>query len=232
MQWFGLEDINLIMMLEVIAIDIVLSGDNALIIAMATKHLPQRQRNKAIAIGIVGAIMLRILFASGVVYLLHFPYIYFIAGILLLWVSYKLLINEESETKVKSQSKNLRQAILTIILADAIMSLDNVVALAGVAKGQLLLIAIGVVISIPIMIYGSKLIVKLLMKYRVLIYIGAAILAYTGASMITEDQQMKRLLLLDSFFLIVLIQIILTIAILATGYIENRTKQNLKETTD
>ncbi|RCW64835.1 TerC family protein [Saliterribacillus persicus] len=232
MQWFGLEDINLIMMLEVIAIDIVLSGDNALIIAMATKHLPQKQRNKAIAIGIVGAIMLRILFASGVVYLLHFPYIYFIAGILLLWVSYKLLINEESETKVKSQSKNLRQAILTIILADAIMSLDNVVALAGVAKGQLLLIAIGVVISIPIMIYGSKLIVKLLMKYRVLIYIGAAILAYTGASMITEDQQMKRLLLLDSFFLIVLIQIILTIAILATGYIENRTKQNLKETTD
>lgn len=179
---------SMLALLKIIVIDIVLSGDNAVVIAMATKSLPKPSQNKAIALGTSGAVILRILLAIMIVYLLQIPYVRLIGGLLLLWVSYKVLVDKKGKAKHVNDSNGLMKAVFTIVVADAVMSFDNVVAIAGAAKGQFLIIAIGVAISIPIMIFGSKLIVHILEKHRWVAYIGSAILAWTAADMMTADK--------------------------------------------
>jgi YjbE family integral membrane protein len=212
-------------LLKIIAIDIILSGDNAIVIAMATKNLPKELQNKAIFYGTAGAVILRILFAAVIVYLLQIPYVHLIGGVLLLWIAYKVLVEEEDEANIKSHT-GLRQAITTIIIADAVMSLDNVVAVAGAAHGHIGMIALGVLISIPIMIFGSKAIVKLMEKYRWIAYVGSGILAWTAGEMMMADKQFLNLIHLSHSPYTYLIIAVLTVVVLAAGFLTNKKQQS------
>lgn len=215
----------IIALLKIIAIDIILSGDNAVVIAMATRNLPKDQQNKAIFWGTAGAVLLRILFAAIIVYLLKIPFVTMIGGILLLWIAYKVLVGEEEEANIQSQH-SLTKAIKTIILADAVMSLDNVIAVAGVAHGNIGMIALGVFISIPIIIFGSKLIVRLIEQYSWIAYAGSAILAWTAGEMILGDKHLQNVLSIHGPMEYMIIGA-LTIIVLVAGYV--KTKQNNEE---
>lgn len=223
---FGIEFTteSMIALLTIIAIDIVLSGDNAIVIAMATRKLPKKQQNKAILFGTAGAVFLRILFAAIIVYLLKLPYVHLIGGLLLLWIAYQLLVEQEdtSPTTTIQASNSLFRAFTTIIMADVVMSLDNVVAVAGAAKGHVGLIVIGVMISIPIMIFGSKLIVRVMDKYPWISYVGAGILAWTAGEMITQDSLIINLFSLDRTLEIYGVIVFITIVVLGLGYVKNR----------
>ncbi|WP_374056190.1 TerC family protein [Rossellomorea sp. FM04394] len=211
----------IIALLKIIAIDIILSGDNAIVIAMATRGLPKEHQNRAIFWGTAGAVILRIFFAAIIVYLLKIPYVHLIGGVLLLWIAYKVLVEGEEEANIKSHT-GLRQAITTIIIADAVMSLDNVVAVAGAAHGHIGMIALGVFISIPIMIFGSKAIVRVLEKYRWIAYLGAGILAFTAGEMIVRDEKFLDLLNIHHGPITYAITIGLTAAVLLVGYLINK----------
>lgn len=187
MELFGM---SLSVLLNVIFIDLLLSGDNAILIALAAKNLPENQKKKAILLGTAGAIGLRVVFAAVIVFLLKIPLIYAIGGLMLLWIAFKLLVDDSSHGDVKGSS-SLWGAIKTIIIADALMSLDNVLALAGVAHGSLTAIVIGILISIPIIVWGSSYLIKVMNKYPIITTIGSGILAWTAAGMITHDQLIK-----------------------------------------
>lgn len=222
----------IVALLKIIAIDIILSGDNAVVIAMATRNLPKHQQNKAIFWGTAGAVILRILFAAIIVYLLKIPYVNLIGGLLLLIIAYKVLVEGEGETHVKS-ANGLTQATWTIVMADAVMSLDNVVAVAGAAHGHVGMIALGVIISIPIMIFGSKAIVKALEKYHWIAYAGAGILSWTAGEMIMKDEKFTNLLHLSHGPISYLIIAAVTALVLLIGYTKNKkaaSKKQLKET--
>jgi YjbE family integral membrane protein len=220
-QGFVFPAASLLLIIKIIAIDTILSGDNAVVIAMATRNLPGNQQNKGILFGTVGAVVIRILLAFIIVELLRIPYVNVICGILLIWISYKVLVGGEESVNVKSEA-SLLKAIGTIIAADAIMSLDNVVALAGASNGHIEMIAIGVAFSIPIMIFFSKLIVQLMNKFGWIAYIGSGILAWTGGNMLFKDEQFLNLINLDQGFFTYLLTGVVTIAIISAGYGVNR----------
>ncbi|MCU9614503.1 TerC family protein [Caldibacillus lycopersici] len=212
---------TLLSILQIIAIDIILSGDNAIVIAMATRKLPDNKRNMAILWGTGGAVVLRILFAGVIAILLKIPFVHFIGGLLLLWIAYKVLVNHEEEADIKAKD-NLLQAIGTIIMADAVMSLDNVVAIAGASGGHVTLIAIGVLISIPIMIFCSKLIVRAMEKYAWIAYVGSGILAWTAGTMIIEDKEIAGWLNIEKGPITYVFAIIVTALVLIFGYLKNK----------
>jgi YjbE family integral membrane protein len=211
----------IIALLKIVAIDIILSGDNAIVIAMATRRLPERQRNQAIFWGTAGAVILRVLFAALIVFLLKIPLVHLIGGFLLLWIAYKVLINDEGETHVESADRLLK-AIWTIIVADAVMSLDNVVAIAGASHGHIGMIAFGVAISIPIMIFGSKAIVMAMERYVWIPYVGSGILAWTAGEMILKDEHVQRFLPISHGIEINVVLAILTAIVLIAGYLKNK----------
>ncbi len=182
-----LETEFLISLLQIIAIDILLGGDNAIVIALASRNLPETQRNKAIFLGTGLAIVVRVVLTIVAVYLLNIPYLYLAGGILLLIIAYKLILEENEELDVKA-GKNLSDAIKTIVFADIAMGLDNVLAVAGAAHGNIVLVVIGLLVSVPIIIWGSKIILHFMERYPILIYIGAGVLAFTSAGMITEER--------------------------------------------
>ncbi|WJH33058.1 TerC family protein [Paenibacillus sp. CC-CFT747] len=168
-------------------INIVLSGDNAVVIALASKNLPLEQRKKAVWWGAVGAIGLRLILTIAAVGLLQVPYIKAAGSLLLLYIAVKLLIDDEGEAKVKEAS-SLGKAIWTIILADFVMSLDNVLAIAAAAQNNITVIILGIGLSIPIIIWGSNLVMRLLHQYPVLVFLGAGILGYTAGEMFMKDE--------------------------------------------
>ncbi|MCJ7843439.1 TerC family protein [Lederbergia sp. NSJ-179] len=214
----------LIALIKIIVIDIILSGDNAIVIAMATRKLPKNQQNTAIFLGIIGAVSLRILFAMIIVKLLQIPFVHIIGGILLLWIAYKVLVGDDKENNQISAQNSLIKAIGTIILADAVMSLDNVVAIAGAANGHILILALGVAISIPVMIFGSKLIVKIMDEYSWISYIGAAILAWVAGEMLLKDKELDPFIgkegLLES-----VVPVLLIMFVLGAGYMTNKRRK-------
>lgn len=212
---------SLIALLKIIAIDIVLSGDNAIVIAMATRGLPKKQQNKAIIIGTGGAVILRIIFAAVIVYLLQIPLVHLIGGLLLLYIAYHVLVGDEPDADIKSQG-TLMKSVWTIIGADAVMSLDNVVAIAGAADGHIGMIALGVVISIPIMIFGSKLIVRVMDRFTWIAYVGSGILAWTAGEMIMGDEFVVDWLDLNHGPIMYSIIAVITIVLLLIGYLRNR----------
>jgi YjbE family integral membrane protein len=177
----------LLLFVKIMIINIVLSGDNAVVIALASKNLPISQRRRAVYWGSFGAVALRLVLTIMAVYLLQIPYIQAIGSLLLLYIAIKLLW-EDSEEKHIREATSLAGAVQTIIAADFIMSLDNVLAIAAVAKGNTVLIIIGIGLSIPLIVWGSTLIMKLLDRYPIFIYIGAAILGYTAGEMILSDE--------------------------------------------
>lgn len=179
--------------LSIIVLNLVLSGDNAVVIALATRKLPATSQNKAIVIGTAGAVILRILLMLIAVELLTVPYVKIVGAILLFYIAYDLLKSNGEKAEVKSET-TLLSAIRTIIIADLVMSLDNVLAIAGVADGHFMLAVLGLVISIPIVIFGSQVILKLMDRFPWLIWIGALLIAYTAGTMLVEDNFIHHLL--------------------------------------
>ncbi|WCN37130.1 TerC family protein [Aneurinibacillus uraniidurans] len=178
-------------LLSIIVIDLVLAGDNALVIGLASRNLPKQQQKKAIIWGTVGAIIIRALATVFVVWLLKIPGLHAIGGVILIWIAYKLLIGENEEENIESSS-SLWGAIRTIIVADVMMGLDNVLAIAGAAKGHTGLVIVGLLISVPLVVWGSQMIVKLLDRFPMLIYVGSGVLAFTAARMILEEAFIKN----------------------------------------
>jgi YjbE family integral membrane protein len=171
---------------QIMMINIVLSGDNAVVIALACRALPPAQQKKAIVFGSVGAIVLRIVLTFFAIFLLTLPYLKLIGAGLLLWIGIGLLKGEDDEAELEGHS-NLAAAIKTIIVADLVMSLDNVIGVAAAAKGNIALLVIGLVISIPLIIYGSTLILKLMGRFPAIITIGAGLLGWVAGEMALSD---------------------------------------------
>lgn len=180
-------------LLSIVLIDLVLAGDNAIVIGMASRNLPKEQQRKAIMWGTVGAIGVRILATLLVVYLLKIPGLLLIGGLLLIWIAYKLLVEEKDHDNIKA-GQSLGAAIRTIVIADTVMGLDNVLAIAGASHGSPLLVALGLIISVPIVVWGSTIILKWIERFPWIIYLGAAVLAYTAGGMIVDEP------ILDRFF--------------------------------
>lgn len=206
----------IVLFLQILLINIVLSGDNAVVIAMASKNLPANQRKQAIWWGAAGAIGLRLILTLVAVVVLRVPYIQAAGSLLLLWIAIKLLIDDEGEANIK-QASSLPKAVWTIIVADFIMSLDNVLAIAAAADGNIFVIILGIGLSIPIIIWGSTLVVKILHKYPILVYIGAGILGYTAGEMFVSDKKMHELFLPETSQLHWIIPVATTLIVIVIG---------------
>jgi YjbE family integral membrane protein len=173
---------------SVILIDIVLAGDNAVVIAMAVKSLPKDKRRFAIIFGAGLAVLLRVILTFFAAQLLHFSYVKFIGGLLILWIAVKLLAQDSHVDELKSDPQAFWQAIWIIVVADATMSLDNVLALAGASKGNLFLLLFGLALSIPLVVFASSLLAQLMDRYPIIIYIGAAVLGKVGGELMVTDR--------------------------------------------
>jgi YjbE family integral membrane protein len=173
---------------QIILVNIILSGDNAVVIALACRNLQDKHKKPAILAGSAGAILLRIIFSIFIVYLMAIPYLKIIGAILLFWIGIKLLLPEdEGHGDGKDAASHLWGAVRTIIIADAVMSLDNVIAIAAAAKGHLLLIIIGLAISIPLIIFGSTLVLKILIRFPVLVTLGGGLLGWIAGEISLSD---------------------------------------------
>jgi len=173
----------------IIVINLMLSGDNAIVIALAARNLPQRLQKKAILFGALGAVVVRSAMTVGVVWLLQVPGLLFVGGIALIYIGYKLLIPDDSDDAGAKLGKprGIWGAIRTIVVADMVMGVDNVLAVAGAAHGSYLLVVIGLVTSVPIVMWGSTWLLKLVDRLPVIVYIGAGVLLWTAAKMLTEE---------------------------------------------
>lgn len=178
-------------LLAIILIDLVLAGDNAIVIALAARNLPPQLRKKAIVWGTVGAIAVRSAMTIGVVYLLKIPGLMLVGGLGLLWIAYKLLAPGGGDDEHGPQATTFWGAMKTIIVADALMGVDNVLGVAGAAHGSFDLVVIGLLISVPIVVFGSSVVLKLVDRFPIIIQAGAAVLAFTAASMIVKEPFLK-----------------------------------------
>jgi YjbE family integral membrane protein len=175
-------------LLAIILIDLVLAGDNAIVIALAARNLPPEHQHKAIIWGTVGAIVVRSAMTVGVVWLLKIPGLMLVGGLGLLWIAYKLIADTSEDEHEGVGATTFWGAMKTIIVADALMGVDNVLGVAGAANGSFDLVVLGLLISIPIVVLGSKLVLRLVEKWPVIIHLGAAVLAFTAAQMIINEK--------------------------------------------
>ncbi|MGK9250581.1 TerC family protein [Paenibacillus humicus] len=210
--WVGL--------LELILINIVLSGDNAVVVAMASRKLPPEQQKKAILWGSIGAIALRVMLTFVAVKLLSIPYLQLAGAILLVYIAVQLLQTGDKEEEIKAGG-SLGAAIRTIILADLVMSLDNVLAMAGAAQGNYLLIFIGLAMTVPLIIWASKLLVMIMDKYPIIVILGAALLGYTAGEMLLDDKAVGEKLSGLFAYADHVIPVVIAIAVLIAGRILN-----------
>ena len=174
-------------LLAIILIDLVLAGDNAIVIALAARNLPPHLQKKAILWGTVGAIAVRSLMTIGVVWLLKVPGLMLVGGLGLLWIAYKLLVDTGDQEDHGPAATTFAGAMKTIIVADALMGVDNVLGVAGAAHGSFDLVVLGLLISVPIVIFGSSIVLKLVERFPIIIQLGAAVLAFTAAKMIVGE---------------------------------------------
>jgi len=174
-------------LLAIVLIDLVLAGDNAIVIALAARSLPKHLQKKAIVWGTVGAIVVRSAMTIGVVWLLQIPGLLLVGGLGLLWIAYKLVANQDEHEEHGVGASTFWGAMKTIIVADALMGIDNVLGVAGAAHGAFDLVVIGLLISIPIVVFGSSMVLKLVDRFPQIMYIGSAVLAYTAAKMIVTE---------------------------------------------
>ncbi len=171
---------------QIMMINILLSGDNAVVIALASRSLPPRQQKQAILFGSFGAIVLRVILTFFAVFLLELPFLKAIGALLLIWIGIKMLLPDEGEKELDGHS-NLWAAVKTIIIADFVMSLDNVLGVAAAAKGNVPLLVIGLVISIPLIIYGSTLVLKLMNRFSFIVTAGGGLLGWVAGEMLVSD---------------------------------------------
>ena len=211
-------------LLQIIFLDLILSGDNAIVIAMAARNVPKDLQKRAILIGTGGAIGLRLLFAAIIVPLLKIPLIGAVGGLMLVWIAYKLLADNHDHGDNPKGGATVWSAVKTIIIADAVMSLDNVLALAGVAH-EFVPIMIGVLISIPIIIWGSSFIMKAMEKFPIIIIAGAALLGYTAGEMIFKDKAVGHVLEGLNPQLHMIVPILLAILVVVVGKLSGRSKK-------
>jgi YjbE family integral membrane protein len=174
-------------LLSLVIIDLILSGDNALVIGMAAHRLPPPQRRLAIVLGGVGAVVLRVLLTAITTLLLLIPALKLVGGVLLAWIAFKLLKQEEEARDAVASAGSLWGALRTIIAADFIMSLDNVLAIGGAAHGHVPLLIGGLLLSMPLVLFSGGLFAELINRYSWLAYVGAAVIAYTAGQMVVED---------------------------------------------
>jgi len=184
--WIGL--------MKIIWINIILSGDNAVVIALAARSLPPHQQKKAILFGSGAAVVLRIILTVVAVQLLALSYLQIIGGLLLLWIGVQLLSENDEEEEGDVKQASLMTAIRTILIADIVMSLDNVIAVAAAAKGSTTLLIIGLAISIPLVIFGSTLMIKLMERFPIIVTLGAALIGWVGGETIISDVALKSAL--------------------------------------
>jgi YjbE family integral membrane protein len=205
---------------EITGINILLSGDNAVVIALASRSLPDRQRNAAVLGGSGAAILLRVIFCVIIVWLLAIPYLKLIGGLLLLWIGVKLIMPEsEAHGDGIAAKSNLIGAIQTIMLADAVMSLDNVVAIAAVAKDSVLLIVLGLLISVPLIIFGSQLVLRFLTRFPLLVTLGGGLLGWIAGEIIVGDPVVHTQFPYDEHVQAQIAQPLLAVLVMAVGTI-------------
>ncbi len=181
-------------LLVIIFLDLILAGDNAVVIAMAAKRLPPEIQRKAVLWGTFFAILVRVLMTLVVFALINLPGLMAIGGLLLFWIAYRMMVEEEGSGEEGKTAENFFQAIRIIVIADTVMGLDNIIAIAGAAEGDVTLIIIGLAVSIPIMIWGSLMLLRLLRRYPWIIYLGGMVLAYVAAKMLMNDPFVKEVL--------------------------------------
>ena len=199
-------------LLAIVLIDLVLAGDNAIVIALAARQLPAHLQKKAIVWGTVGAIVVRSAMTVGVVWLLTIPGLMLVGGLGLVWVAYKLLEPQhDAGDGHHPAASTFWGAMKTIVIADALMGIDNVLGVAGAAKGSFGLVVLGLLISVPIVVWGSTMVLKLVERFPVITYVGAGVLAYTAAHMIVSEP------LLDTVFDPSVLNRVLAHAVLIVG---------------
>jgi len=181
-------------LMAIILIDLVLAGDNAIVIALAARQLPPHLQKRAIMWGTVGAIAVRSIMTLGVVWLLKIPGLMLVGGLGLVWIAYKLLADTGEEEHSGPAVQTFWGAMKTIVVADALMGIDNVLGVAGAAHGSMDLVVLGLLISVPIVVFGSTVVLKLVERFPVIIQLGSAVLAFTAAKMIVNEP------LLDAVF--------------------------------
>jgi YjbE family integral membrane protein len=207
---------------SIVIIDLVLAGDNAVVIAMASNKLPLDLRKKAIYIGTAGAILIRLAMTFVAIWLLTIPYLQAVGGLFLVPIAVKLLVPSEQAEQVDA-AESLMGAVKTIIVADFIMSIDNVLAIAGASAGHFILVVLGLLISIPIVVSGSQLIGKVMERFPVVTYIGAGILGWTSGSMIVHDKVLGDVIAANlGAWSAYGIPAVLAILVCVMGYIKSR----------
>lgn len=207
--WFGF--------FNIIILDLVLSGDNAVVIGMAARKLPDRQRKQVILYGTGAAVLLRVTLTLIAVWLLKVPLLKTVGGLLLIWIAIKLLADEGEEADIHV-GQGLRSAIKTIIVADIVMSMDNVLAVAGAAHGNFWLVLFGLALSIPLLMWGSKTVASIMNRLPWLVYVGAGILAYTAGQLIVDDPVIHENVIVYAEFLSWLIPTALVLLVLWVGH--------------
>ena len=207
----------------IMMVNIVLSGDNAVVIAMASRSLPPKQQKMAILWGSAGAIGLRVILTVVAVALLSIPYLQFVGGLLLVWIAAKLLMEESHDEESVQASDSYLSAIKTIIIADLVMSLDNTLAIAAIADGNYLLLVLGLGLSIPLIIFGSKLLMTVMEKYPIVIYAGAALIAWTAGQMMVSDKEIGPII--ESMMPGWILPAVITLGVLGLGYRTNHQKK-------
>lgn len=181
--WIGL--------LKIVWINIILSGDNAVVIALAARSLPAEQQRKAVFFGSGAAVILRIALTVVAAKLLAMSFLQIVGGMLLLWIGVQLLVEEEGDDDQTPRIGGLMAAVRTILIADLVMSLDNVIAVAAAAKGDMVLLILGLAISIPMVVFGSTLMIRLMERFPVIILFGAALIGWVGGETIVSDAALK-----------------------------------------
>jgi YjbE family integral membrane protein len=206
---------------SIVLINLVLSGDNAVVIGMAAHRLPQHQRRMAIVVGSGAAIVLRVILTAVATLLLQLPWIRLIGGALLLWIAFKLLEEEEDQHKGSGKPEGLYQAISTIIVADFVMSVDNILGVAAAAHGDLALLIFGLAFSMIVVMVGGSVIASMIDRFWWLAYVGSAVIAWTGAEMMFEDSVVEGLLGEPSTLTYVMVAAI-TLAVLGAAHYVHR----------
>lgn len=202
---------------HIIIIDIVLSGDNAVVIGMASRNLPYEQRRRAVLYGTAGAVGLRILLTAMATWVLLIPYLKAIGGAVLAWIALKLLIGEGEDASDIKAGQTLFAAVQTIIIADFVMSLDNVLAVGGAAQGDFVLLLFGLGLSIPLLMVGSNAVAALMDRLPALVYIGACILSYTAGAMIISEESIQQRIAPVYYYVDWVFPLLLTVLVLIVG---------------
>jgi YjbE family integral membrane protein len=216
-------------LLAIVVIDLVLAGDNAIVIALAARNLPKPLQRRAVLWGTVGAVVVRASLTVGVLWLLQIPGLMLAGGALLMWIAYRLLTGDDGGREHDlAPAMGFWAAMRTIVIADAVMGLDNVLAVAGAAHGSMLLVVLGLLISIPIVVWGSTLILHWIERFPSILYIGGAVLAWTAAKMIVGEPMVEEELAARPGF-VTSIYVAVIGGVLGLAWAQKRRPQKAKE---